>query len=37
MVRSLTKPAETQPWRALFPLLLVAQRITRRRYLRALR
>ncbi|HOA86581.1 MAG: DUF1990 family protein [Microbacteriaceae bacterium] len=35
-VRSLA-PAAEQPWRALFPLLLVAQRIARRRYLRALR
>lgn len=35
-VRSLTAPAAEQPWRALFPVLLVAQRIARRRYLRAL-
>ncbi|GMA28742.1 DUF1990 family protein [Arenivirga flava] len=36
-VRSLTAPAPRGPWRALFPLLLVAQRVARRRYLRALR
>lgn len=36
-VRSLTAPAEQQPWRALYPLLRVAQVIARRRYLRALR
>ncbi len=35
-VRSLTRAASSQPWRALFPLILVAQRIVRRRYLRAL-
>ena len=35
-VRSLTAPAPEQPWRALFPLLLIAQLIARRRYLRAL-
>jgi uncharacterized protein (UPF0548 family) len=37
VVRSLTRAAPQQPWRALFPLLLVAQRVARRRYLRALR
>jgi uncharacterized protein (UPF0548 family) len=36
-IRSLTRAAERQPWRVLYPLLLVAQRIVRRRYLRALR
>ncbi|TFB85248.1 DUF1990 domain-containing protein [Cryobacterium algoricola] len=36
-VRSLTSPAPQQPWRALYPLLLIAQRIVRRRYLRSLR
>jgi uncharacterized protein (UPF0548 family) len=35
-IRSLTRAASRQPWRMLFPLLLVAQRIVRRRYLRAL-
>ncbi|WP_209747733.1 MULTISPECIES: DUF1990 family protein [Micrococcaceae] len=36
-VRSLTRAASRQPWRRLFPLLLIAQRLVRRRYLRALR
>ncbi|ALV45062.1 hypothetical protein MB46_05620 [Arthrobacter alpinus] len=36
-LRSLTRAAPQQPWRGLFPLLLLAQRIVRRRYLRALR
>jgi len=36
-IRSLTRPATQQPWRALFPLLRIAQVIARRRYLRALR
>lgn len=36
-VRSLTRPAPQHPWRAMFPLLRVAQLIARRRYLRALR
>jgi uncharacterized protein (UPF0548 family)/ligand-binding SRPBCC domain-containing protein len=36
-IRSLTAPAPHQPWRMLHPILLVAQRIARRRYLRALR
>lgn len=36
-IRSLTGPASEQPWRALYPLLLVLQRAVRRRYLRALR
>lgn len=35
-IRSLTRAAPRQPWRALFPVLLVVQRIVRRRYLRAL-
>ncbi|WP_455834095.1 DUF1990 family protein [Pseudarthrobacter siccitolerans] len=35
-VRSLTRLASQQPWRLLFPVLLVAQRIVQRRYLRAL-
>ncbi|MHA7248944.1 DUF1990 family protein [Arthrobacter tecti] len=36
-VRSLTRASAQQPWRALFPLLLTAQRMVRWRYLRALR
>nr|WP_243752128.1 DUF1990 family protein [Leucobacter weissii] len=36
-IRSLTAAAPTQPWRALHPLLRIAQAIARRRYLRALR
>ena len=36
-VRSLTRAAPQQPWRALYPLLKVAQRVARRRYLRSLR
>lgn len=36
-VRSLTRPAPQQPWRALYPLLRIAQLVARRRYLRALR
>lgn len=36
-IRSLTRPAPQQPWRALYPLLQVAQVVARRRYLRALR
>lgn len=36
-IRSLTRAASRQPWRLLFPLILVAQRIIQRRYLRALR
>jgi uncharacterized protein (UPF0548 family) len=36
-IRSLTGPAAEQPWRALYPLLLVLQWGVRRRYLRALR
>ncbi|MDR6988277.1 uncharacterized protein (UPF0548 family) [Paenarthrobacter nitroguajacolicus] len=35
-IRSLTGPAQQQPWRALYPVLLVLQRLVRRRYLRAL-
>ncbi|TFD50645.1 DUF1990 domain-containing protein [Cryobacterium frigoriphilum] len=35
-VRSLTRPAPQQPWRALYPILRVAQLVARRRYLRAL-
>jgi uncharacterized protein (UPF0548 family) len=35
-VRSVTRPAADQPWRALFPVLRIAQRIAQRRYLRAL-
>jgi uncharacterized protein (UPF0548 family) len=35
-VRSLTRPAPQLPWSALYPLLLIAQKIVRRRYLRAL-
>ena len=36
-VRSLTRAAPQQPWRVLYPLLLVMQRVAKRRYLRALR
>lgn len=36
-IRSLTRAAAQQPWRALFPILLLAQLVVRRRYLRALR
>ena len=36
-IRSLTRAASQQPWRLLFPLLLIAQRVVRRRYRRALR
>lgn len=36
-IRSLTRTASQQPWRALYPALRIAQRIARRRYLRALR
>lgn len=36
-VRSLTQPAPQRPWRALYPMLLIAQRIARRRYMRSLR
>jgi uncharacterized protein (UPF0548 family) len=35
-VRSLTRAALRQPWRLLFPLLLVAQGVVHKRYLRAL-
>lgn len=35
-IRSLTRPAPQQPWRALYPVLRVAQLVARRRYLRAL-
>ncbi len=36
-VRSLTRPAAERRWRVLYPALLVAQAVARRRYLRALR
>lgn len=36
-LRSLTRAAPQQPWKGLFPLLLVAQWVVRRRYLRSLR
>ena len=36
-IRSLTRAAPQQPWRALYPALRIAQKIVRRRYLRALR
>jgi uncharacterized protein (UPF0548 family) len=36
-VRSLTRAAPHQPWRLLYPVLTIAQRVARRRYLRALR
>ncbi|AIY00161.1 hypothetical protein ART_0562 [Arthrobacter sp. PAMC 25486] len=35
-IRSLTRAAPQQPWRALFPLLMITQKVVRRRYLRAL-
>ncbi|WP_461186834.1 DUF1990 family protein [Arthrobacter sp. Z4-13] len=35
-IRSLTRAAPRQPWRLLFPLILIAQRMVQRRYLRAL-
>lgn len=35
-IRSLTRPASRQPWRALYPLLIIAQRLVQRRYLRSL-
>ncbi|QEU84054.1 DUF1990 family protein [Streptomyces viridosporus] len=34
-LRSLTRAAPAAPWRFLLPLLLLAQRCVRRRYLRA--
>ncbi|RZU63065.1 DUF1990 family protein [Zhihengliuella halotolerans] len=37
VIRSLTRAASEQPWRALYPLLRVVQLVVRRRYLRALR
>lgn len=36
-IRSLTRASETPRWRAVYPALLVAQAVARRRYLRALR
>ncbi|WP_424463201.1 DUF1990 family protein [Pseudoclavibacter helvolus] len=36
-IRSLTRPAPSGPWRALYPALRVAQLVARCRYLRALR
>ena len=36
-LRSLTRAAPQQPWRGLFPVLLLAQGMVRRRYLRSLR
>lgn len=35
-IRSLTRAAPAHPWRLLFPALLIAQRVVRKRYLRAL-
>lgn len=35
-IRSLTRPGDRLGWRLAFPALLVAQRLARRRYLRAL-
>ncbi|WP_218871640.1 DUF1990 family protein [Microlunatus parietis] len=35
-ISSITRPAPHQPWRALHPLLRIAQYVVRRRYLRAL-
>lgn len=37
MIRSLTRPAESGPWRVVHPVLRVAQVAARRRYVRALR
>jgi uncharacterized protein (UPF0548 family) len=36
-VRSLTRAAPQQPWRALYPVPMLMQRVAKRRYLRALR
>lgn len=36
-IRSLTRAASQHPWRLLFPLLLIAQRVVQKRYRRALR
>ncbi|MFI8633981.1 DUF1990 family protein [Microbacterium sp. NPDC077663] len=36
-IRSLTRPAQGAGWRLLYPALLIAQMVARRRYLRALR
>ena len=36
-IRSLTRPSRDLRWRLAYPALLVAQRVARRRYLRALR
>jgi uncharacterized protein (UPF0548 family) len=36
-IRSLTRAAPQQPWRLLYPVLRIAQRVVRARYLRALR
>lgn len=35
-IRSLTRAAPEQPWRLLFPALLLMQRVVRQRYLRSL-
>lgn len=35
-VRSLTAPSDVPGWRAVYPFLRLAQRVARRRYLRAL-
>jgi uncharacterized protein (UPF0548 family) len=36
-IRSLTRPSDSGRWRLMYPGLLVAQQVARRRYLRALR
>lgn len=36
-IRSLTRPGDRAMWRAAYPGLLVAQKVARRRYIRALR
>lgn len=36
-IRSLTRPAPRTHWKLLYPVLLVAQAVARRRYIRALR
>lgn len=36
-IRSLTRPSDNLPWRLVYPVLLVAQKVARHRYMRALR
>lgn len=35
-IRSLTRPADKGPWQLAYPVLLLAQKVTRHRYMRAL-